>query len=135
MFLRYGPKSLWQSDCSIFKWMKSPEQINDIASFFACWYQFKKIKFSLITFLLRMAKNGCGQSGYKPLKLNVSREWAVERNWFFAFSLTSILQTLQGNWAFFKLDLISITLNWFFQALVMKISPLADLPVSWLASF
>ena len=32
-----------------------------------------------------MAKNGCGQAGYETLKLNVSQEWTVEINWFFAW--------------------------------------------------
>ena len=30
-----------------------------------------------------MVKNGCGQSGYETLKLNVSEEWTVGINWFF----------------------------------------------------
>ena len=32
-----------------------------------------------------MKKNGWGQSGYKTLKLNVSQEWIVGINWFFAW--------------------------------------------------
>ena len=34
-----------------------------------------------------MVKNGCGQSSYKNLKLNVSQEWIVGINWFFATNL------------------------------------------------
>ena len=80
-----GQNAVCQSDCSVFKWTKSLEQINEIAWFFACWYQFKKNKFWSITFLVGMAKNECGQSGYETLKLNVSQEWTVEINWFFAW--------------------------------------------------
>ena len=32
-----------------------------------------------------MAKNGCGQSGYETLKLNLSKEWTLGTNWFFAW--------------------------------------------------
>ena len=74
--------ALCQSDCSIFKWMKSPKQINKIAWFFACWYQFKNIKFWSTVFLIGVAKNACGQSGYE---LSISQEWTVEINWFFAW--------------------------------------------------
>ena len=34
-----------------------------------------------------MVKNGCGQSSYNNLKLNVSQEWIVGINWFFATNL------------------------------------------------
>ena len=62
--------------------MKSPKQINKIAWFFACWYQFKNIKFWSTVFLIGVAKNACGQSGYE---LSISQEWTVEINWFFAW--------------------------------------------------
>ena len=32
-----------------------------------------------------MDKSGCGQFGYETLKLNVSQEWTVGINWFFAW--------------------------------------------------
>ena len=38
------------SDCGIFKSNISPEQINETASFFACWYKFTKIKSWLKSF-------------------------------------------------------------------------------------
>ena len=76
---------LFQSDCSIYKRTKSLKQMNEIAWFFACWEQFKEIKFWLITFGVRMVRYGCGQPGYKALKLNVSQEWIVKINWFFAW--------------------------------------------------
>ena len=75
--------ALCQSDCSIFKRTKSPEQINEITWYFACWYQFKKIKFWLIIFWVEMVENVCGQSGYETLKLNVSQQWKFGTNWFF----------------------------------------------------
>ena len=78
-----GQNALCQSDCTIYKITKSPEQINKIAWFSACWDQFKKIKFWSMIFLVGMVKNGCGQSGYETLKLNVSQEWTVGINWFF----------------------------------------------------
>ena len=71
-----GQNALCQSDCSIFKRTKSPEEINKIAWFFAC----QEMKFWSIIFWLEMAKNGCSQSGYETLKLNVSQEWTVEIN-------------------------------------------------------
>ena len=36
-------------------------------------------------FCVEMAKNGCHQSGYETLKLNVSQERAVGINWFLAW--------------------------------------------------
>ena len=33
---------------------------------------------------MRVDKSGCGQSGYENLTLNVSQEWTVATNWFFA---------------------------------------------------
>ena len=44
LFLRYRPNAVNQSDCLIFKSTISPEQIDEIASFFACRYKFTKIK-------------------------------------------------------------------------------------------
>ena len=87
-----GQNSLSQSDCSIFKWTKSPEQINEIALFFACWYQFKKEKIWWINFPVGMTKNGCGQSGYETLKLKVTQEWTVGKNWFWCM----VLQILES---------------------------------------
>ena len=73
--------ALCQSDCSIFTKMKSQEQINQIAWFFAYWYQFKKIKFSSM-FWVGMVKNASSQSGYETLKFSITQEWALEINWF-----------------------------------------------------
>ena len=50
---------------------------------FACWYNFTQIKRWLKLFGVSMAKNGCGQSGDRTLKLTVSDEWADGINWFF----------------------------------------------------
>ena len=74
-----------QSDCSIYKRTKSPEEMNEIAGFFACWDKFKKVKFWSIIIWVEMVKNGCGRSGNETLKLNVSQEWIVGINWFFAW--------------------------------------------------
>ena len=71
-----GQNALCWSDCRT----KSPEQMNEIAWFFACWDQFKKIKFWSTVFWVGVVKNGFGQSGYKILKLNVSQEWIVRIN-------------------------------------------------------
>ena len=65
--------------------MKSPEQINETAWFFACWEQLKNNNFWPIIFLVGMVKNACRQSGYKTRKLNVSQEWILGINWFFAW--------------------------------------------------
>ena len=37
-------------------------------------------------FWVGMTKNGCGQSGYGTLKMNVSQECNSVINWFFALS-------------------------------------------------
>ena len=66
--------------------MKSLEQINEIAWFLACWHQLKKkLNLDQLFFWMGMVRNGCAQSGCKTLKLNVSQEWAVGINWFFAW--------------------------------------------------
>ena len=36
-----GQNTLSQSDCKIFKSSISPKQVNETASFFACWYKYK----------------------------------------------------------------------------------------------
>ena len=43
-----------------------------------------------------MVKNGCGQSSYKNLKLNVSQEWIVGINWFFATNLGKAKSCFSG---------------------------------------
>ena len=43
-FWNIGQNSLSQSDYRIFKSTISPDQIDEIASFFACWYKFTEIK-------------------------------------------------------------------------------------------
>ena len=54
-----------------------PEQISEIAWFFACWYKFTWIK--------NWSKKFCGHSGSGTVKLNVSQEWIeflhAVRNW------------------------------------------------------
>ena len=81
VFLRYGPKCSQPIRLQYFWINKIPEQINEIAWFFACWYQFRKIKFWLTIFWMGIAKNWCDQSGYETLKLNEDRfEWNL-KNW------------------------------------------------------
>ena len=54
-----------------------------MASFFACWYKFTKIKSWTNIFWLGMIKNGCG-CGLWTLKLTVSQEWTDGMKWFLA---------------------------------------------------
>ena len=86
-----GQDAFCQSDCSIFKRTKSPEQIIETAWCVACWYQFKIIIIIIIKikeidhFLV-----GDGQRWMWPIwlrdsKLNGSQEGAVGINWFFAW--------------------------------------------------
>ena len=70
-----GQNALSQSDCRIFKSIIFPEEINETASFLACWYKFTKIKSWSNIFCLVVVKNGDGQSGLWTLKLTVSQEW------------------------------------------------------------
>ena len=51
------------------------KQIDEAASFFACWYKLIKIKIQSKYFWLGMVKNGYGQSSLWTLKLTVSQEW------------------------------------------------------------
>ena len=51
-----GQNALSESDCRIFKLSFSPEQIDETASFFACHYEFTKIKNCLKFFSLSMVK-------------------------------------------------------------------------------
>ena len=74
-FWDIGQNTIGQWDSSIFKLTISPEQSNDTASFFACWYKFMNIKNWLKILWLGMFKNGCGQSGLWTLKLILSEEW------------------------------------------------------------
>ena len=60
------------------------KQIDEAASFFACWYKLIKIKIRSNYFWLGMVKNGYGQSSLWTLKLTVSQEWTDGINWFFA---------------------------------------------------
>ena len=77
-----GQNAFYQSDCIICKRTKSLEQINQIAWFFPCWDQSKKIKFLSIILFVGIVETGCGKSGYEALKLNVFQEWIVGINWF-----------------------------------------------------
>ena len=74
--------ALSQSDCRIFKSTISPEQIDETASFFACWYKFTKIKSWKVDQKV-FGKNECGQSGLGTIKLAVSQEWNGGINWSF----------------------------------------------------
>ena len=78
-----GQNALSQSDGWVFK-INSPEQIDESASFFACWCKFTKIKRELKIFGLVVVRNGCGQSGLWALKVTVTQEWTNGINWFFA---------------------------------------------------
>ena len=69
-----GQNALSHSDCGIFKWSVSPEQINEAASFCACSYKLTKIKSWWKSFWWGMVKNNCCQSGLWTLKLTVSQE-------------------------------------------------------------
>ena len=71
---------------SIFKRTISPEQINEITWYFACWNKFTKNKRGSKTSWIGKVKNGCGQSGHGSLKLPVSQGWADGMRWFFAWS-------------------------------------------------
>ena len=75
-------KKISANDCRIFKSTISPEQVDETASFFPCWYKFTKIKIHIF-FWLGIVKNGSGQSALGTLKLNVSEEWNDEIDWFF----------------------------------------------------
>ena len=55
-----GENAVSQSDCSISKWTISPKQIDETASFWACWYKFTKIKSRLKIYWLGMVKDGYG---------------------------------------------------------------------------
>ena len=79
-----GQNALSQPDCRIFKSSISPEQIDETASFLACWYKFAKIKSWLKIFWLGIVKNGFDPSGLWTLKLTVSEEWTDGINCFFA---------------------------------------------------
>ena len=52
--------------------------------FFACWHRFTKIKSSSKYFWDGMAKNECGQSDHRTIKLTVFQKWTNGINWFFA---------------------------------------------------
>ena len=76
--------ALSQSDCSrIFKSIIFAEQIDETASFLACWYKFTKcISWSKL-FWLVVVKNACGQSGLSTVKLTVCQTWTDGISWFF----------------------------------------------------
>ena len=65
---------LSQSGCTIFQATISPEQLNEIAWFFACGYKFKQFESSSKMFWVGMVKNGCGQFGHGTLKLYLTNE-------------------------------------------------------------
>ena len=71
------------SDCRVLKLFISLEQIDETASFLACWNKFAKIWTWLKVFWLGMVKNGCDQSAHKTLILALSQKWTDGINWFF----------------------------------------------------
>ena len=75
LFLRFRSKCSLPSDSRIFKSTISPEQIDETASFLACWCKITKIKCWLKVFWLSIVKNGYGQSGLWTLKLTISQGW------------------------------------------------------------
>ena len=89
---------LSHSDCGIFKSSIYLEQIDETASFFACWCKFTKIKSWFKSFWWGMVKNECGQSGLLTLKLTVSQERTDGTNWFFTYwySFTQIKRWLKN---------------------------------------
>ena len=95
-FWDISQNALSQWDSRIFKSTISPEQSNDRASFFACWYKFMKIKSWLKIFWLGMFKNGCDLSGLWTLKLIGSEEWADGINRFFAWWYKFIQKLLEN---------------------------------------
>ena len=76
----------------------SQEQIDETASFFACWNKFTKIKSSSTIFCFGMVENECGQSGHGTLKLAVSQEWTGGINWYLHSSTNSC--KIKGDWKF-----------------------------------
>ena len=67
-----GQSALKQSHCRIFKSTIYSEQIIETASFFACWWQFAKIKRLSKIFWLGKVKNDHGLSVHKILKSEAS---------------------------------------------------------------
>ena len=96
-----GQNALSQSDCMIFKWLISLEQIEQIwfldskislsqewthriNCFFTFWYKFMQIKRWLNILWVGMVKNRCGQLCDRTQKLTVFEEWTDWLNWIFA---------------------------------------------------
>ena len=96
-----GRNALNQSDCRIFKSIISPEQINETASFLACWYKFTKLKSWVKIFWFGMVKNGYDQSVLWTLKFTVSQEWTEGINWFLHVGTNSC--KLKGDWKVLRL--------------------------------
>ena len=71
-----------QSDCRIFKLTVSLKENNEKARFFTYWYRFMEIKNWSKNIGVGMAKNGCGHSGLRTLKLAVYQEGFNWMNWF-----------------------------------------------------
>ena len=80
-----GQNALDQSDCSIFQLTVSLEQNDEKAWTFAYWCRFIEIKSWLKNIGLSIAKNGCGYSGLRTLKLAVSQEGIYGVSWFLVF--------------------------------------------------
>ena len=66
-----GQNTLSQSDCKIFKSTISLEQNDEKDWFFACWYRFMENRSWLKNIGVCVAKNACGHTVVRTLKLAV----------------------------------------------------------------
>ena len=67
--------------CSLHGTLKSvvsQEWFTRLICFFACWYNFMKIKNNFNNFWMVVVKNGCGLLGHGVLKSALSQEWIDE---------------------------------------------------------
>ena len=70
---------LAQSDCRTFQSIIYIEN-NEIAWFFACWYEFMNVESWLKNIEVGVVKNECGFCGNRTLKLAISQEGNNEIN-------------------------------------------------------
>ena len=112
-----GQNALSQSDCSIFKSIISPEQIDEIVVFFACWHKFTKIKSWWKIFCLGSVKRECGeQYDLWTLKLPVFQKWTeqMELTDFLHSSTNSSKLKCSGKfleWAWSKMGVASLVMG------------------------
>ena len=81
-FLRYGPKCSWPTRLQDFKSNISPEQNDEKAWIFACWYRFMGSRSWLKNVGVDIIKNGCVNSVLRTLKLALCQGKMNEINWF-----------------------------------------------------